>query len=67
MTYLETSLFGKLSYKTDRTKCAFEINTVINSQRGIRHFSLLNVNVAGACGYDFRCDGGRLVREYLRR
>ena len=34
---------------------------------GIRHFSLLNVNVAGACGYDFRCDGGRLVRAYLRR
>ena len=33
----------------------------------IRHFSLLNVNVAGACGYDFRCDGGRLVRAYLRR
>ena len=32
-----------------------------------RHFSLLNVNVAGACGYDFRCDGGRLVRAYLRR
>ena len=35
--------------------------------KGIRHFSLLNVNVAGACGYDFRCDGGRLVRAYLRR
>ena len=33
----------------------------------IRHFSLLNVNVAGACGYDFRCDGGRLVRAYLRQ
>ena len=27
-----------------------------------RHFSLLNVNAAGACGYDFPCDGGRLVR-----
>ena len=24
----------------------------------IRHFSLLNVNAAGACGYDFLCDGG---------
>ena len=33
----------------------------------IRHFSLLNVNAAGACGYDFPCDGGRLVRAYLRR
>ena len=34
---------------------------------GIRHFSLLNVNAAGACGYDFPCDGGRLVRAYLRQ
>ena len=33
----------------------------------IRHFSLLNVNAAGACGYDFVCDGRRLVRAYLRR
>ena len=33
----------------------------------IRHFSLLNVNAAGACGFDFPCDGGRLVRAYLRR
>ena len=32
-----------------------------------RHFSLSNVNAAGACGYDFPCDGGRLVRAYLRR
>ena len=32
----------------------------------IRHFSLLNVNAAGACGYDFLCDGGRLVRAYVR-
>ena len=31
-----------------------------------RHFSLLNVNAAGACGYDFVCDGRRLVRAYLR-
>ena len=23
-----------------------------------RHFSLLNVNAAAACGYDFLCDGG---------
>ena len=37
MTYLETPLFGKLSYKTDPAKCAFEINTVINSQRGIHY------------------------------
>ena len=33
----------------------------------IRHFSLLNVKFAGACGYDFVCDGRRLVRAYLRR
>ena len=33
----------------------------------IRHFSLLNVTAAGACGYDFPCDGERLVRAYLRR
>ena len=33
----------------------------------IRHFSLLNVNAAGACGYDFVCDGRRLVRAYLTR
>ena len=32
----------------------------------IRHFSLLNVNAAGASGYDFLCDGGRLVRAYVR-
>ena len=32
-----------------------------------RHFSLLNVNAAGACGYDFVCYGRRLVRAYLRR
>ena len=32
----------------------------------IRHFSLLNVNAAGACGYDFLCDGGQLVRAYVR-
>ena len=32
-----------------------------------RHFSLLNVNFAGACGYDFVCDGRRLVKAYLRR
>ena len=31
-----------------------------------RHFSLLNVNAAGACGYDFLYDGGRLVRAYVR-
>ena len=37
------------------------------AQCAIRHFSLLNVNFAGACGYDFVCDGRRLVRAYLRR
>ena len=34
---------------------------------GNRHFSLLNVKFAGACGYDFVCDGRRLVRAYLGR
>ena len=38
----------------------------LNFCTGIRHFSLLNVNVAGACGYGFLCDGGRLVRAYVR-
>ena len=33
---------------------------------GNGHFSLLNVNAAGAYGYDFLCDGGRLVRAYVR-
>ena len=36
------------------------------TNRDKRHFSLLNVNAAGACGYDFLCDGGRLVRAYVR-
>ena len=36
-------------------------------RKGNRHFSLLNVTAAGACGYDFPCDGERLVRAYLRR
>ena len=39
----------------------------VNECMGIRHFSLLNVNAAGACGNDFVCDGRRLVRAYLRR
>ena len=43
-------------------------NSTNNSKmHGNRHFSLLNVNFAGACGYDFVCDGRRLVRAYLRR
>ena len=37
------------------------------NSRPNRHFSLLNVTAAGACGYDFPCDGERLVRAYLRR
>ena len=40
---------------------------VLDDSLTIRHFSPLNVNAAGACGYDFPCDGGRLVRAYLRR
>ena len=40
---------------------------VLGNSLTSRHFSLLNVNAAGACGYDFPCDGGRLVRAYLRR
>ena len=43
------------------------LSTFICVSAVIRHFSLLNVNAAGACGYDFPCDGGRLVRAYLRR
>ena len=42
-------------------------NVTQTMHMGNRHFSLLNVNAAGACGYDFPCDGGRLVRAYLRR
>ena len=41
--------------------------TELHRDTSIRHFSLLNVNAAGACGYDFPCDGGRLVRAYLRQ
>ena len=41
-----------------------EVVSILESP--IRHFSLLNVNAAGACGYDFLCDGGRLVRAYVR-
>ena len=43
-------------------ECTVSVCTVT-----IRHFSLLNVTAAGACGYDFPCDGERLVRAYLRR
>ena len=43
------------------------INTMYASDVTIRHFSLLNVKFAGACGYDFVCDGRRLVRAYLGR
>ena len=41
-------------------------NDVMESFITNRHFSLLNVNAAGACGYDFLCDGGRLMRAYVR-
>ena len=40
---------------------------VLDDSLTSRHFSLLNVNVAGACGYNFLCDGGRLVRAYSRQ
>ena len=42
-------------------------HTLLNFKQTIRHFSLLNVKFAGACGHDFLCDGRRLVRAYLRR
>ena len=46
----------------------YSMGTTVKRQHicSIRHFSLLNVNAAGACGYDFLCDGGRLVRAYVR-
>ena len=52
-----------ITFKYDNLK-SLDDSTVKDA---IRHFSLLNVNAAGACGYDFPCDGGRLVRAYLRR
>ena len=42
------------------------LTTDLMNRSSNRHFSLLNVNAAGACGYDFLCDGGRLVRAYVR-
>ena len=45
---------------------SFRRMTSIDLSYDIRHFSLLNVNAAGAGGYDFLCDGGRLVRAYVR-
>ena len=42
-------------------KIIYPLDVLVN-----RHFSLLNVNAAGACGYGFLCDGGRLVRAYVR-
>ena len=50
--------------EVDRKEDHMLKNAII--QHSNRHFSLLNVNAAGACGYDFLCDGGRLVRAYVR-
>ena len=53
-------------YSSD--KLNYYLNNNYTSEKTLnRHFSLLNVNFAGACGYDFVCDGRRLVRAYLRR
>ena len=46
---------------------AIFMSIIVGTMSSSRHFSLLNVNAAGACGYDFPCDGGRPVRAYLRR
>ena len=45
----------------------YNVSHTKTNYTGNRHFSLLNVTAAGACGYDFPCDGERLVRAYLRR
>ena len=59
---------GKENKNTFKVGLTFDyISCRVLEQDTIRHFSLLNVYAAGACGYDFQCDGGRLVRAYLRR
>ena len=60
-----TSLYASIGYAwctSGARRCAFASIPGPSN----RHFSLLNVNAAGACGYDFLCDGGRLVRAYVR-
>ena len=53
---------------TKMTKTKYSLPWIDHSIKRLnRHFSLLNVKFAGACGYDFVCDGRRLVRAYLRR
>ena len=52
--------------KEKKTQYCHSSPAFIAARPIIRHFSLLNVNAAGACGYDFLCDGGRLVRAYVR-
>ena len=60
---------NKMMFVTSFTPCLRAMVKYANKKLGTsnRHFSLLNVNFAGACGYDFVCDGRRLVRAYLRR
>ena len=59
----------KLHKRPNSSSCppTTDLSKLLTSCLTIRHFSLLNVNAAGACGYDFVCDGRRLVRAYLRR
>ena len=53
-------------YKKNQRVKVIPARNFVSFSCGNRHFSLLNVNAAGACGYGFLCDGGRLVRAYVR-
>ena len=63
----DLSLKNMDSFGFTHVPMPYRIVASLRDEMPIRHFSLLNVNFAGACGYDFVCDGRRLVRAYLRR